>query len=367
LIRIHFTYLNAYSSNGGIQRYNKCLIKVLEALEKEGKSSVCLNSLSDTEINSDIPSKKGFGGNKFLFLLSSIVSLFKSDVLILGHINLSVLLLVSKLFNPKQKTILITHGIEVWGKLSFIQRKALATADKVFTVSRFTKEKIQESHHFLTDRISIIHNTLDPEYIVPGIFEKPTWLIEKYGLGEATVLMTVCRLSKSEVQKGYDKVIRVLTSIIASGKNVKYILVGKFDKEEKERLDALIMANDLQNHVILAGPVSDSELMAHYLSADVFVMPSQKEGFGIVFIEALLCGLTVVAGNKDGSRDALRDGELGILVDAVEDEDILKGIEAGMGKSSRMTIADKKNQQKKVIQYFGFENFKKRVEEEMFF
>jgi phosphatidyl-myo-inositol dimannoside synthase len=60
--------------------------------------------------------------------------------------------------------------------------------------------------------------------------------------------------------------------------------------------------------------VEDDELSDYFLLADLFVLPSKKEGFGIVFIEALSNGLPVICGNVDGSIDAIRNGELGTAV-----------------------------------------------------
>ena len=77
----------------------------------------------------------------------------------------------------------------------------------------------------------------------------------------------------------------------------------------------LVEEKNLTNNFILTGYIEDKELTDHYLLADVFVMPSTQEGFGIVFLEALVCGLPVIAGNKDGSVDALLNGKLGKLID----------------------------------------------------
>ncbi len=59
----------------------------------------------------------------------------------------------------------------------------------------------------------------------------------------------------------------------------------------------------------------NSEKPAHYNLADIYVMPSTGEGFGIVLLEALACGIPVVGSRTDGSREALLDGRLGHLVD----------------------------------------------------
>lgn len=64
-----------------------------------------------------------------------------------------------------------------------------------------------------------------------------------------------------------------------------------------------------------AGRVPAEELADHYRLCDVFAMPSTGEGFGIVFLEAMACGKPVIGGTRDAAVDALRHGELGVLVD----------------------------------------------------
>src|SRR5205814_269912 len=84
---------------------------------------------------------------------------------------------------------------------------------------------------------------------------------------------------------------------------------------DRERIEALIRELNLEENVTLAGRVADNELPGFYQLCDVFAMPSKGEGFGIVFLEAMACGKPVIAGNKDGSVDAVLNGRLGVLVD----------------------------------------------------
>ena len=74
--------------------------------------------------------------------------------------------------------------------------------------------------------------------------------------------------------------------------------------------------------VTFTSVVPEAEKADHYRLADAFVMPGRGEGFGIVYLEAMACGIPVLGSRLDAGREALRQGELGILVDP-DDRDAL--------------------------------------------
>src|SRR5205823_4389736 len=67
-------------------------------------------------------------------------------------------------------------------------------------------------------------------------------------------------------------------------------------------------------------------LADYYRLADIFVMPSTQEGFGIVFLEAAAAGLKLVGGNRDGSIDALADGVIGLAIDPSDPQELVRAI-----------------------------------------
>ena len=82
-------------------------------------------------------------------------------------------------------------------------------------------------------------------------------------------------------------------------------------------------------------------------------MPSHGEGFGIVFLEAMACGVPVVGSLVDGGREALRDGQLGILVDPARPEEVRAGILTALGQpKGRPPVG---------LEYFSYEKFSSRV------
>jgi glycosyltransferase involved in cell wall biosynthesis len=346
---------------GGIEKFNRAFMKALELVSQSNEYSLNVISaydcLPDTQY---IPSPKfkGFNQKRALFSAYALIRAVSADIVILGHINLAPIGIIIKTFFPAKKVVLITHGIEVWDRLTPVKTRLLLKADKILAVSNFTKEKIAQIHSIADQKIQLFANTLDPFFHCPKQFDKPAYLLERYKLNKhSKVMLTIARLSHSEKYKGYDKVAAALANIKEELPDIQYLLGGKWDEEEKQRMDELVIHLGIEDQVQFIGYISDKELIDHYLVSDLFIMPSKGEGFGIVFIEAMACGLAVIGGNKDGSVDALKNGELGLLVDP----DDLPSIEKAILASFSVVRTEKHLLQSKVIESFGFQTYLKQM------
>jgi phosphatidyl-myo-inositol dimannoside synthase len=120
--------------------------------------------------------------------------------------------------------------------------------------------------------------------------------------------MTVARLWSGDIYKGVDVTIRALPQIVSVFPDVKYLIIGRGD--DRPRLEQLAKDLGVSDRVVFAGFVPTQELVPHYQVADAYIMPSQ-EGFGIVYLEAMACGIPVLSGDTDGSAEPLQDGRLG--------------------------------------------------------
>lgn len=361
--RILFLNFYAFSLTGGIEKFNRAFLKALSDFTKEGTITADACSAFDNNVDTRYFQKenyKTFAGKKLRFALHILLNAFRYDTIILSHIHLSPIAWLVKTIFPSKEIILVAHGVEVWGKQSAAQKKILQKADKILAVSAFTKQKLVEVHGIDQNKIIVFHNTIDPYFICPAGFSKPGYLLERYGLRpEDEVVFTLTRLAGTEKNKGYDGIIRTISKLKRTFPAIKYILSGKYDQGEKNRLDDLNERNNVTGEVILTGFVHDEEVADHYLLADVFILPSRKEGFGIVFIEAMACGLPVVAGNKDGSVDALKNGELGTLVDPGNEAEILQALKNCLSGNGKQKGAQaRKELQQKVYETFGFDTFK---------
>ena len=361
-MKVFFLYLKAFSFTGGIEKFNRSFLKALHELSVDGFIDADASSSYDTVTDEKyFPRNRftGFGGRRKAFVFSSVLKCFKYDAVVIGHINLAVVACIMKKIRPSLRLVVVTHGIEVWKTQSGYKKKLLEQADIILSVSQFTKEKILEFNPGIdAARIKIFPNTIDPYFKAPSTFGKPEYLLKRYNLdSNAAILITVTRLSFSEKYKGYDNTISMMNEIVAANSNVRYLICGKADQSEKERIVSLMEENNVADKIILTGFVKDEELIDHYLLGDVFVMPSKKEGFGIVFIEALACGLKVIAGSKDGSVDALKNGELGMLIDPDNKEELALAISQSLGNGHYDPAA----MQQKVFEAFGFNKYKERL------
>ncbi|MDR3680569.1 MAG: glycosyltransferase family 4 protein [Flavipsychrobacter sp.] len=365
--KILFLNLTAFSQNGGIEKFNRCFLKALADIQNNDGVLSSAISMYDDKVDEKYYNNrhyKGFKGSRIAMILKSIWSARLSDTIVVGHINLSVIGVAIKMLYPKKKVVLVTHGIEVWEPLKGPKALMLKKADKILTVSNFTKQKICSIQNIGEEKLVVFPNTIDPFFAIPAQFYDSTHLRQQYGIGiDDPVLFTLARVSSTEKYKGYDVVLECLPDMLPKFPNLKYIIGGKYDKVEKARIDKLISDLKLEGVVMLTGFIKDEDLVAHYQMADMFIMPSRKEGFGIVFIEAMVCGLPVIAGNVDGSVDALKNGELGTLVNPLDKNEITQQLSYFMENRHLITDDYKYGLQQKTLGYFSFEAFTGRVKQ----
>lgn len=362
--KLLFLTLNVFSATGGIEKVCRVAGKALHELALEAGGACAVYSMHDSDGCADkayVPATafKGFGGQRLKFAAASIQHGRRSTHVLLSHINLLPIGYAIKRVSPRTKLILMAHGIEVWETIGGLRKKMLQSVDLFFPVSSFTAVKLQTVHKMAVEKIRVLNNCLDPYLQNSRNVNLENGLRKKYGIVPGdTVLLTVTRLKFSEQYKGYDKVVEALKTVRQTIPNFKYLIAGKWDVEEKERLDAVIERAGLNDFVVFAGFVQDGELAAHFNLADVYVMPSTGEGFGIVFIEALFYGLPVIAGNVDGSVDALDNGRFGLLVNPANDKEIVEAI--------LKVSADKKAYKpdpQRLLSRFGFESYKNKCRE----
>ncbi len=232
--------------------------------------------------------------------------------------------------------------------------------DKVLAVSQFTAQKLTSIHRYPASKVEVFYNCLDPFFAKAPLLPEKDWNKHWRLPTNRTYLLTLARLSSTEQAKGYDAVIRVLPKLAASFPDIAYLLAGKWEEAEYARVRSLAESLGVGNRLLMPGFVKPEHLPAVFNLAETFVMPSSKEGFGIVFLEAGWWGCPVVAGHSGGAPEALLGGALGELVPAGDDQALLLALERSLEKTKTVGKSVIPNREK-IDSSFGFSAFCDRL------
>ncbi len=361
-----FLTLATFSQTGGVQMVCRSMTKALNHLQQQADSPFEMISLCDApEDHNDryIPgsSFKSFTYQRMRFCSYVLQRAFSAGTVLLGHVNLLPLAWVIKQLRPATRIILLAHGKEIWGKMPGWKKRFLNEKTEVWAVSRFTKKMLVTRHQISPDRIQVLNNCLDPFFRIPENFERPLYLLDRYSLkAHHQVLLTITRLDTHEKEKGYDLVLDALPELLLTFPDARYVIAGKPSAAELHRLLTKIEVLKLKPFVVLPGFIQEEELTDHHLLADIFVLPSSKEGFGLVFLEAAACGSSIIAGNKDGSIDAVMDGALATLVDPGSRKELTNALRQLL--SIKYSFATAALQQKLSTRRFSYANYRSNIE-----
>ncbi|WP_040630379.1 glycosyltransferase [Fortiea contorta] len=362
----HLWLPNIFGFKGGIQVYSAFFLQALQSLYPQSQYDVFLKL--DVQTSADIAylseTKFHFTGGypqkirtpAFVSRLITQGLLQNPDLVMTTHMNFTIAAYwLKRLRNIPYWTV--AHGLEAWDIQNSALKTALHHADLILAVSGYTRDRLLKEQNLDPKKVVILPNTFDGSRFQPA--PKPSYLLKKYQLKpEQPIILTVARLSEVEQYKGYDQILYALPKIRQLIPDVQYMIVGKGN--DRIRLEKLIAELELQNCVTFAGFVPDEQLCDYYNLCDVFAMPSKREGFGIVYLEALACGKPVLGGNQDGSVDALCHGELGALVNPNDVEQIADTLSQIILKTyPNDLIFQPENLRQKVMNHFGFESFQK--------
>ena len=329
-MNILFLATDAYGGHGGIAYYNRCLAEAL--VEIPSVEQVTLLPRVVKESPAGIPAKVSFkdeaAGSKARYLWALAAEGVKPcDLVICGHINLLPLAAAISLVK-RAPLVLQVHGIDVWQVPNALRRGCIKRVSAVWSVSTFTRDRMNAWAKLPLNLYTITPNTIRPERY--GMAPKRPDMLQRYGLQGKKIILTLARLDPRERYKGVDEIIEALPALLIQQPDLCYLVAG--DGDDKARLVAKAKSLGVAERVVFTGYVPEAEKADLLRLADVFAMPGRGEGFGIVYLEAMACGVPVVGSLLDGSRDALKNGELGQLVSP----DDPSSLEAGLLKALQM-------------------------------
>jgi glycosyltransferase involved in cell wall biosynthesis len=344
---------------GGIEKLCRILSKALYDISLISGASMVVHSLHDQKTaskgNRYLPSEyfRGFGGSRISFIINSIRKAIRADIVLLSHINLLPVGWMIKKLSPNTQIILFAHGIEIWEIPLGFRKYMLGACDRFLCVSRYTKERLTSMHGVPDSKCEVLNNCLDPFLPQGRCLEHYPDIKSNLGIAShSPIVFTLARMQAGERYKGYDKILRIIPSLKQQFPGLKYVMGGKSDSEELAYLTSMIAEMGLSEDVKIVGFISDEQLPSYFQMADVFVMPSYNEGFGITFIESLYYGLPVLTGNIDGSRDVMISSSFGMMADPFDKQEISNVLQSLLGKLS--SFRPDKNA---LMNHFGYDHY----------
>jgi glycosyltransferase involved in cell wall biosynthesis len=243
-----------------------------------------------------------------------------SDIIVCGHVAQLPLAMAASVLNSRIRYFLVAHGIEVWRPFTLLERMALRRAHCVWCVSEYTRGQLLEHCRLPVGRTAVIPNALDP-YMVP--------LAQPAAAPREPVILTISRLSVEDSYKGLNHLIDAMPAVLAHMPGARLRIVGRGDALSS--LQARARRNNLAGAVEFPGFRSDRELGEDFANCRIFALPSEKEGFGLVYLEAMANGRPCLGARSGGTPEVI-DTDSGMLVEYGDVPGIASALVAMLGR-----------------------------------
>ena len=348
---------------GGIQRAGRHLAAVLTEFASSRGMECRLISLND----SPRLHRLSLGGREFVFtgcdrakgrftVTALRAARRKAKLVLAAHPNLGPVTQAMRLAAPRMKSIICTHGIEVWEPLPGLRRRALRMANLVLAPTRDTADHDAEHQGVPREKIRVLPWALDPQF--EALSSQGTKLTPPGDFPSGHVILTVGRWLTSERYKGMDTLITALPRLLTRWPEVQLVLAGSGD--DRGWLEHLAEKSGVGMHVHFLTGLSVSELAACYSACEIFALPSRGEGFGMVYLEAMARGKPVIGGAHGGAPEVIQDGITGYLVPHGDPIQLATSLEALLADPAHAREMGAKGRQR-VEQEYRFSTFAKSL------
>lgn len=290
---------------GGIRRYTSRLWRALTELEENQVRGIALweKESPDGRIRACAGSKASL-----LRAFTHELRARQPDVILYAHLLFAPLGLFAARLAPSSQQQVFVYGVDAWDPPRRLRATAVARLDGVISISRFTAHRM----HAVYDRL--------PSFsFVPPAHDTPEVVAPVPLPGDPAVL-AVSRMDHHDEPKGIGALLDAMPMVLRQAPATHLHIAG--DGPLRHRFEMSARTLGINDRVTFHGSVDDSRLHALYGGTSIFALPSSKEGFGIVYLEAWSHGLPVVGGRWDAGAEVIQDGRTGLLADPSRPETI---------------------------------------------
>lgn len=289
---------------GGIAAVSRLVRRALTDEAQRPAESLVLSS-GETNFETGVLERTLFGAKVALAQITR-----RCDWILYTHLSLAT---VQRIVPPpfRKPYAVFLHDIEAWTPLSPFRRRVLAGAFLRVANSAYTARRVREANPdcgvIETCPLALLDDRAPEAGVVP------------FAMGSRAIVI-VGRMMANERYKGHDQLIEAMPHVLLAEPAAQLVCVGSGDDLPRLREKALALG--VGGQVVFPGFVDDAARRAIYERAAVLAMPSRREGFGLVYLEAMAARVPCIGSVHDAASNVIVDGETGYLV-SQDDRDAL--------------------------------------------
>ncbi len=225
-----------------------------------------------------------------------------------------------------------------------MEKKQLSRASAVSTMSLHFAEHVSQACNYALDKIKIIYYPIDTKKFYPNNFNFPP---------------TVTVVGRIEKRKGTHILIKAMESVWEVYPNISVNLIGEEgDLKKSQLLESVKLENRKRIH--FTGYLGHDELPDYYRKTTLYVTPTRYEGFGYTLLEAMACGVPVVATSVGAIPEVVDNGLTGLLVDAEDPKALANAILSLLSEESKRKEMGEQSR-RKVLNTYTIEKIGKQT------
>jgi phosphatidyl-myo-inositol dimannoside synthase len=349
---------------GGIARYNRYQVTALR--EAYGDANVRVLSLAGRDLDDiEEPFAVSFSGanplsksSRVLFAtaVAKEVAAFRPNAILSGHVNFGPMALALRAV-CRTHLIQNVYGRELWpsGGLGLRRRRALRKTNLVIADCHNTADRAVELH-LATQRPQVVWDCVDTSRHLPG---PPDWrALSKYGIRDDNRfrVLFLGRLKRETRYKGLERMLQIVSTL--PGDRVAAVVAGKGD--DLTHIRQLCATLGISDRTTITGSIDERDLTEIYRSASAFYLVSSVggnmgEGIPLTPMEAMACGVPVLTGDQDGSRELLDTG--GGWCGAPEDLNSQRTYLEAIVSDPALHERERRTARERAVSAFGYDRF----------
>lgn len=301
--------------------------------------------------------RQKFGIIRKIYSLSDILKKYNIDILISNLTHANVHSLLSKVFFGwgATKCLIVEHSVltEYLKNKKSVKHYVLGIftkllyrrADKIVCVSNYVREDLYNHCNIDNKKALVIYNPIDSEKIDDQKNEIVSNQVVDF-CANYKIIIVIGRLEKAKNQ--------ILALKTISKLNPKYRIIFVGDGSERKYLENYVVENELSNSVLFVGHQKNPYKFLNY--ADILLLPSLFEGFGIVLIEALYLQKQIVSVDIPTSREILQNGNFGFISKANPESIVNSIVQAEISPINTHILNEQAKSFKLLNVYRNYEN-----------